>query len=288
MKRADFRRCAFPWTAAAAVGMVLWFLPVRASAQTAAGQISKTSTPRLADGHPDLNGLWNITGNNVFIKSDDPLASNLASRDASLLNFERDFSLARRADQNKPIYKHEFWEKVQKLDQNGNSEDPSYGCMPGGVPRIGPPLKIVQTMKELVFLYITPPAQGWGDPYRVIPMDGRKHTPLQDLDGTWKGESIGRWEGDTLVVDTIGFNDQSWLDIGGYFHSENMHVVERLRRDGNTLTWEATVEDPDVLLKPWIMNPRVQTLNPDPQAELPESLPCVERDLSHLVTKEHH
>ena len=267
----------------AALGLALLWTPVRTTAQQAAA-----STPRLSDGHPDLNGLWNVVGNNVFIKSDDPLASNLASRDASLLNFERDFSLVRRADQNKPIYKPELWEKVQKLDQNGNSEDPSYGCMPGGVPRIGPPLKIVQTTKELVFLYITPPAQGWGDPYRVIPMDGRAHTPLQDLDGTWKGESIGQWDGDTLVVDTIGFNDQSWLDIGGYFHSENMHVVERLRRVGNTLSWEATVEDPDVLLKPWTMNPRALTLNPDPKAELPESLPCVERDLSHLVTKEHH
>ncbi len=276
--RRGFVRCI-----SAALGLALLWTPVRTTAQQAAA-----STPRLSDGHPDLNGLWNVVGNNVFIKSDDPLASNLASRDASLLNFERDFSLVRRADQNKPIYKPELWEKVQKLDQNGNSEDPSYGCMPGGVPRIGPPLKIVQTTKELVFLYITPPAQGWGDPYRVIPMDGRAHTPLQDLDGTWKGESIGQWDGDTLVVDTIGFNDQSWLDIGGYFHSENMHVVERLRRVGNTLSWEATVEDPDVLLKPWTMNPRALTLNPDPKAELPESLPCVERDLSHLVTKEHH
>lgn len=86
-----------------------------------------------------------------------------------------------------------------------------------------------------------------------------------------------------MVVDTIGFNDTSWLDIGGYFHSENMRVIERIRREGNTLTWQATVEDPDVLIKPWVMNPRVLKLNPDPKAVLEESLPCVERDLSHLV-----
>jgi len=78
------------------------------------------------------------------------------------------------------------------------------------------------------------------------------------------------------------------LDIGGYFHSENMRVIERLHREGNTLTWQATVEDPDVLLKPWAMSPRTLKLNPDPKAVLAETLPCVEKDLSHLVTKEHH
>jgi hypothetical protein len=67
-----------------------------------------------------------------------------------------------------------------------------------------------------------------------------------------------------------------------------MHVVERFHRDGNTLTWQATVEDPDVLLKPWRMNARTLKLNPDPKAVLEETLPCSERDLSHLVTKEHH
>ena len=242
-----------------------------------------------AEEHPDLNGVWNgTTVNGPQLASDDPLISNLPSRDGSLVNYERDNALIRRADPNRPLYKPEFWEKVQKLDQNGNDDDPSYGCMPAGVPRMGPPDKIVQTANLIVFLYVSPAARGWGDQYRAIPTDGRAHTPLADLDGTWKGESIGHWEGDTLVVDTIGFNDTSWLDYGGYFHSENMHVIERLRREGNTLTWQATVEDPDVLMKPWTMNARVQRLNTNPQATLPESLPCVERDLSHLVTKEHH
>jgi hypothetical protein len=254
----------------------------------ALAQGSNSATPRAADGHPDLTGLWNSTAPSVFVKSDDPLASNLASRDGKLLNFERDFTLVRRADPNKPLYKPQFWEKVQQGDQNGNTDDPSYGCMPAGVPRMGPPAQIVQTPKEVVFLYVSPPAQGWGDQYRVIPTDGRAHTPLADLDGTWKGESIGHWEDDTLVVDTIGFNDTSWLEIGGYLHSENMHVIERLRRQGDLLTYQTTVEDPDVLIKPWTLNPRVLRINPDPRAMLPESLPCVEHDLSHLVTKEHH
>jgi len=251
-------------------------------------RMSAQATPRAADGHPDLSGVWNGAATGPYIKSDDANSALLAARDGTLINFERDNTIIRRADPNKPLYKPEFWEKVQHFDQNGNTEDPSFGCVPGGVPRMGPPAKIVQTPTELIFLHVSGGAQGWGDQYRLIPIDGRPHTPLQDLDGTWKGESLGHWEGDTMVIDTIGFTDSSWIDIGGYFHSENMHVVERVRREGGTLTWQATVEDPDVLLKPWTMNPRTLRLNPDPKAMLPETLPCIERDLHHLVTKEHH
>jgi hypothetical protein len=240
-------------------------------------------TPKTADGHPDLSGVWNGAMNARVYNSGDKVGLILAAREGTLVNFERDNTLMRRFDPNKPVYKPEFWEKVQKLDQNGNYEDPSYSCMPQGVPRMGPPMKIVQTATELILLYAGPQ-----DTYRVVPTDGRSHTPLQELDGTWKGESVGHWEGDTMVIDTIGFNDTGWLDIGGYFHSENLHVVERLTREGNALRWQATVEDPDVLLKPWVMNARNLRLNPNPKAVLEETLPCSERDLSHLVTKEHH
>jgi hypothetical protein len=247
------------------------------------------AAPRTSDGHPDLTGMWNGgPARGLVIGKDDPFGAYLAARDGTLLNFERDNTIIRRMDPNKPLYKPEFWEKVQKFDQDGNTADPSFGCMPGGVPRMGPPTKIVQTSKELLFFYVSPPAQGWGDQYRIIPTDGREHTPLDQLDGTWKGESIGHWEGDTMVIDTIGFNDISWLDINGYFHSENMHVIERIRRDGDTLTWQATVEDPDVFIKPWSMNLRTVRLNADPKATLEESLPYVEQNSSHLINKEHH
>jgi hypothetical protein len=241
------------------------------------------NAPKTWDGHPDLSGVWNGAMNQRVLAAGDKVGLLLSAREGTLVNFERDNSLLRRMDPNKPLYKPEFWEKVQKLDQSGNTEDPSYGCLPQGLPRMGPPMKIVQTPDEMIFLYTGNP-----DTYRVIPMDGRPHTPLEQLDGTWKGEALGHWEEDTLVVDTIGFNDTSWLDIGGYFHSENMHVIERLRRDGETLRWQATVDDPDVFLKPWVMNARVLRRNPDPKALLEETLPCSERDLSHLVTKEHH
>jgi hypothetical protein len=203
---------------------------------------------------------------------------------------ERAATLLRRMGSNRPIYKPQYWQRVKDFDANSNEEDPSNQCMPAGVPRVGVPSYIAQTPTYLIFIY---PGQGGliatQTSYRMIPTDGRKHTDLEQLDGTWNGEAIGHWEGDTMVVDTIGFNSTSWFDqLGGYFHSENMHVVERLHRDGNTLTWTATVEDPDVLLEPWTTTPRVALLNPDPKAVLPESLPCSERDLAHVVTKEHH
>lgn len=251
----------------------------------AAPALSQTSAPapRKATVVPNLSGVWNGAIVPRTLASGEKIGLLLPAREGTLVNFERDNALIRRMEPNKPIYRPEFWEKVQKLDQDGNEEDPSYRCMPLGVPRMGPPMKIAQTPDELLLFYAGPQ-----DTYRVVSLDGRAHTPLKDLDGTWKGESIGHWEGDTMVIDTIGFNDTSWLDIGGYFHSENMRVIERLRRNGDTLTWQATVEDPEVLLKPWAMDARELARNPDPKATLEETLPCSERDLSHLVTREHH
>jgi hypothetical protein len=84
----------------------------------------------------------------------------------------------------------------------------------------------------------------------------------------------------------VGFNDESWLSWAGWFHSNNMHVVERFTRKGDTLTWQATVEDPDVLLQPFVMAARTIKLNPNPKATLTEDLPCEERDMKHMMTKE--
>jgi hypothetical protein len=271
------------------------------------------TTPRTADGHPDLTGVWNGLGDNLLgvpnqiandgvsidsensshdIATGTPIATFPRNTTRGLNNEqgERAASLLRRVGSNRPIYKPEYWQTVKEFDQNANEEDPSNNCMPAGIPRAGIPSYIGQTPNYFIFIY---PGQGGliatQTMYRMIPADGRKHTPLEDLDGTYTGEAIAHWEGDTLVVDTWGFNSSTWFDqIGGYFHSENMHVLERFHRDGNTLTWTATVEDPDVLLEPWTTTPRVALLNPKPEAMLPESLPCSERDLTHTVTKEHH
>jgi hypothetical protein len=283
-----------------AVAAVLCWLSSPVWAQQAA-------TPRAPDGHPDLSGLWNGGagggggGNNPAVDREkygavgfDP--SVLVARQAAghtgpaaLINFERDNTLVRRMGSNKPLYKPKYWETVKNLDQNGNKEDPGYNCMPAGVPRLGPPAQIIQLPRQLVLLY---PGQGGAvattTTYRIVPTDGRKHSNLEDLDGSWNGESIGHWDGDTMVIDSIGFNTSTWMESGGYFHSENMHVIEKFTRNGNALTWQATVEDPDVLLKPWTMDSRTVRLNPDQMAILGESPPCSERDFAHAFTKEHH
>jgi hypothetical protein len=85
---------------------------------------------------------------------------------------------------------------------------------------------------------------------RQIWTDGRPH--VKDLPGTWMGDSIGKWEGDTLVADTTGFNDKTWVDRAGHPHSEDLHVVERIRRaDPKTLQVDITIEDPKAYTKPW-------------------------------------
>jgi len=96
----------------------------------------------------------------------------------------------------------------------------------------------------------------------------------------WLGDSVGHWEGDTLVVDTIGFNDETWLTAKlGYFHSTDLHVVERFTRHGNKVEYQVTVDDSKVLLQPWVWEPRTMALNPDANAKLPEDYPCSERDV---------
>jgi len=102
------------------------------------------------------------------------------------------------------------------------------------------------------------------------------------------GDSIGRFDGDTLVVDVTNFNDDTWLGSDGYFHTEKMHVVERLTRKGDVLTYMATVEDPDVLAKPWTTTPRDLKLSGNRADGLVEAPPCVEHDAPHIVTLDHH
>src|ERR1041385_4382906 len=269
-------------------------------ASAAASAQQAGPTPRTADGHPDLSGLW--TGNagggggspfgeevRNSLGAVGIAPSILVTRDDNIENFERDNSLVGRMGSKKPLYKPQYWETVKKLDQDSNTADPGFNCMPPGIPRSGPPAQIVQTKDQLIFLYPgVGGATAFPATYRVIPIDGRKHSNLDDLDGTWFGESIGHWEGDTMVIDSIGFNSSSWLDTGGYFHSQKLPVIEKLTRNANARTWQVTSEDPDGLLKPWVWEPRTVRLNPDAKAVLPESLPCSERDHLHYVTKEHH
>ena len=107
-------------------------------------------------------------------------------------------------------------------------------------------------------------------------MDGRPHPEGDELNLTWMGHSVGRWEGDTLVVDTVGFNEGTWIDMGGKPHTDRLHLIERLTRtDLYTLHYEATVDDPGAYTALW----KVQfDITWDPKGEIQEYI-CQENNL---------
>jgi hypothetical protein len=272
-----------------AVGIAVLVLVCALTAQQPrASQGQNLPTPHTGDGKPDLSGVWvgggqaglkpDAQGNITFLQRARPCHPGQECKPG--INFERDSGVRQRMDPNLPLYKPEHWAKVQDLDVNGNFKDPDIKCYPEGLPRIGAPSKIVQTPGEVIFLYQNK------NTFRVIPTDGREHDPIRSQDLTWYGDSVGKWEGDTLVIDSVGFTDESWLAWPGYFHTNKMRVVERVRREGNTLTWQATIYDPDVLQEPWAMTPVRRTLNPNPKALLIEDLPCEDRDQEHIATRE--
>jgi len=247
-------------------------------------------TPRAANGHPDLNGSWGApelpisahqdSQGNFYISAPADKGGTAPKLDASLSE-----QLRHVVDPNPPPYKPALLAKVKKLASDKVRYDPTFYCKPAGVPRVGAPRQIIQTPKLTVLLYDE--QNGPPGSFRLVPTDGRPHRT--DVDPSYFGDSIGHWEGDTLVVDVTHFNDETWLANipgsqggSGYFHSEALHVVERYTRTGDTLRWEATLEDPNVLTKPWKMTPRTEILT---QTMLYEEPICEDRSSQHVVNR---
>src|SRR5947207_2279276 len=258
-------------------------LAVALAAAVPAAQAPSASTPRTADGKVDLNGIWGVAplppavkpGQSVRwllpLKGVDPEGTDVFK------GLDRVQVNARAGAPNKPEYKPELLAKVKELSDKQGVLDPAFYCKPQGVPRMGAPAQIVQTPGQVVFLYAA------SNLFRIIPTDGRPHRA--DADPSYMGDSIGRFEGaDTLVVDVTNFNDDTWLGSDGYFHSDEMHVVERLMRKGDVLTYTVTVEDPLVLAKPWTRGPATMKLSTNKADALLEAPPCVEHDAPHIVT----
>jgi hypothetical protein len=186
-------------------------------------QVPAGPAPRLPDGSIDLTGVWQGGG------PIGDLAQGLAPGETIPL----------------------LPEAKTIMDARMSGDDPEANCLPTGVPRVAPyPWRIVQVppykkATHLFFLF-----EGNIHSYRQIFMDGRKHP--EDPDPTWYGHSIGRWEGDTLVIDTVGFNDKFWFDFRGHPHTEKLHTVERwTRKDLGTLVNEVTIEDPGSYSRPF-------------------------------------
>src|SRR5437867_3475928 len=203
--------------------------------------------PRLADGKPDFSGVWNGGG------PIGDLAQGLAPGEK--------IPLLPAAE--------------EMMKQRQSRDDPEANCLPTGVPRIAPyPWRIVQTPTHIFFLF-----EGNIHSYRQIFMDGRKHP--EDPDPTWYGHSVGRWEGNTLVIDTVGFNDKFWFDFRGHPHTEKLHTIERwTRKDMGTLVNEVTIDDPGAYSRPFKLN---FTARLRPGEELMEYI-CQEnnQDVQHI------
>jgi hypothetical protein len=202
-------------------------------------------TPRLPDGKPDLSGIWHNQ---------------------------------RTIDAGKPEPKPWAEAVVKERVENNSKDTPFSHCLPLGVllAGTGSPFRTVHTPTFMAMLFeLDVPG------FRQIYLDGRAHP--KDLEPTWTGHSIGHWEGDTLVVDTVGFNDKAWLP-NQLPHTEKMHVSERFHRpDLGHLEIEITVDDPDTFLKPWVIK-RATELAPNDQVG--EAI-CAEneRDRAHMVGK---
>jgi len=174
--------------------------------------------PRLPDGHPDLTGPWMGGGSNADIEAD----GGLKPGELPLLPWAKELRGKRTEE-----------------------DEPYVACLPMSVPRVNPyPWKFAMsyTSKGLAQIYILHET-GDAGAHRVVYMDGRKHP--DDLLPTWWGHSIGRWEGDTLVIDTVGYNEKFWFDSRGTPHTDKLHTIERFTRiNYGTLINEFTIEDP--------------------------------------------
>ena len=263
-------------------------IAAQAPAAAAASKVDPASkpTPHLPDGKPDLNGTYYHDGGVSFIKP-----AKLEDGSVCFFGCPPGKGPARgRGNQASgppippppptfPKYKPEFLAKVKDLSDRQVQLDTMLRCRAPGVPRIGPPSKIVHTAREVVFLY----DDISGSFFRIIPIDGRPHR--KGLPASYLGDAIGHWEGETLIVETVGFNDDTWLLDNGAFHTKDLRVIERLHRVGDTIEYQAIAYDAAVLVEPWSMKPQRLTIT---DQELEESARCEDRDVEHIVDGSHH
>jgi hypothetical protein len=179
--------------------------------------------PRLPDGTPDFSGVW-VGGGPVG-----DIGDGLMPGQEIVLKPEAEALMKKRMA----------------------ADDPEAQCLPTGVPRVAPyPWRVLQTpaygkATHLYFIF-----EGNVHSYRQIFMDGRAHP--DDLEATWYGHSVGHWEGDTLVIDTVGFNDRFWFDFKGHPHTTQLHTVERYTRTSmGKLENVTTIDDPGAYAKPF-------------------------------------
>jgi len=287
----------------AALGVLLGFIVTSAPAQPGGGgpqgrpsgggaDPAALPTPRLPNGKPDLTGSWQTASGGQrgvpggMFRRCAPFQDNCMEWTNQSADFT--FMAPSRLDPNQPLYRPEYWDKVIELDQWTNRDDPVMTCLPLGNPRHGPPARIFHTPEDITMFYRGGLDGGGGYPdFRMIPLDGKPHDPERAFQYTYMGYTVGRWEGDTLVLDSIGFTDETWLGRGGKFHSDQMRVVEKFTRTGNQMLYEVTVDDPVVLAEPWVMNPRTLRISDRPTI-IAERGSCTDGELEEVSTQIRH
>ncbi|MEQ1908242.1 MAG: hypothetical protein ABMA15_05435 [Vicinamibacterales bacterium] len=214
--------------------------------------------PRGADGHPDLNGIWQALNEANYDIEMHMAKPALQTRPGPYGPVPAASVLAAGAVGAVPPgvgvvegelpYKPEALVQRNKNRENWTTLDPEVKCYLPGVPRatyIPQPFQIFHSSKAIFFAY------QYAGAVRNIYLKDPGPAPVD----SWMGQSVGKWEGDTLVIDVTGFNDQTWFDRSGNYHSEKLHVVERYTRTApDVLTYEATIEDPNVFTRPWKMS----------------------------------
>jgi hypothetical protein len=220
----------------------------------AAGQAKAYTAPKAWDGKADLSGIWQAR-NTAYVSVEAHTAT---------LGMPAGVGVVVDPVDGKIPYRPEALTKRQQNWTTRAKADPVNSCYMPGTPRLmylGFPFQIVQTAKYVIV------SSEYMHVYRTIYTDGSKH--IEGLD-FWNGDSRGRWEGDTLVVDVAAFNDQTWFDMSGNHHSDALHVVERYTRTGeDVLTYEATIEDPKTFTRPWRIHMPLYR-NTEPNARLLE------------------
>lgn len=210
--------------------------------------------PRALDGHPDLSGTWHVHPTSIEEFKRILGAAAIARSDNSrILGMELDTISKYAANilvDFKPdeVSMRPAAAEIFRRRASGAEESPGAQCLPLGIPAAGlvsEAVKFVQSPRELVIFYET------DGTHRQIYTDGRE-LPKAFEQPAWLGYSSGKWEGDTLVVESAGFNDRGWLDVSGHPHSEALHTIERFRRrDFGHLDVEMTFDDPVMYTKPF-------------------------------------
>jgi hypothetical protein len=234
---------------------------------------------RTPEGKPDLSGAW--TFRLAATPRSDPrgicAGPACAARPGGGANPEAvglDPAVAAGPRASFPKYKPEYLEKVATLSKEQVNTDPALRCQNPGIPRVGTPDKIIQTPDQVVFLYEDLNGAFW----RIIPIDGRGHR--EDAEEGPFGDSVGRWEGDTLVIETIALGEDTWLTDNGAFHTYNLKTTEEVKlTPAGGLDYKLTSHDPDVLVEPYVKQRTLVRNTKDPL----QPPPCVERSIDKMI-----